>query len=204
MKEIWKIYLQNKTKKTLEISNFGRLKVNGQLYEPKTHGRYHSYHMIYIHRMVAETFIPNPENKPQVDHIDADRYNNHVSNLRWVTSLENSRNPNSIEKQKATQNQPERKAARIKKLKEFVRTHPEWKEAISKRNKEYYSDTNNRKKHSERMKNTNFENLKGMHKGKKYLTDGFVNVFVKPEYWGEFIDIGFNFGRTILNNKKKK
>lgn len=44
-----------------------------------------------IHRLVAEIFIPNPDNKPFVDHIDGDRYNNRADNLRWVTSTENNR-----------------------------------------------------------------------------------------------------------------
>ena len=46
----------------------------------------------YIHRLVALHYIPNPENKPQVDHLDRDRSNNNLSNLRWVTSLENNQN----------------------------------------------------------------------------------------------------------------
>jgi hypothetical protein len=45
-----------------------------------------------IHRLIALTFIPNPENKPCVDHIDRDKHNNAVSNLRWVTYAENSAN----------------------------------------------------------------------------------------------------------------
>lgn len=45
-----------------------------------------------VHRLVALHFIENPENKPMVDHIDRDRTNNHVSNLRWVTSSENNQN----------------------------------------------------------------------------------------------------------------
>ena len=42
-----------------------------------------------IHRLVALHYIPNPENKSDVDHIDGDKANNHVSNLRWATRLEN-------------------------------------------------------------------------------------------------------------------
>ena len=42
-----------------------------------------------IHRLVASLFIPNPDGKPQVDHIDGDKSNNSVSNLRWCTNYEN-------------------------------------------------------------------------------------------------------------------
>ena len=47
---------------------------------------------LYVHRLVAETFIPNPKNNPEVDHIDRNPANNKVSNLRWVTSKDNMRN----------------------------------------------------------------------------------------------------------------
>ena len=46
----------------------------------------------YVSRLVALHYLPNPENKAQVDHINRDIDNNHVSNLRWVTGLENMQN----------------------------------------------------------------------------------------------------------------
>ncbi|CDQ39975.1 HNH endonuclease [Virgibacillus salexigens] len=57
---------------------FVRLRINGK---PK---------QLLVHRLVAKAFIPNPDNKPVVNHIDSDRLNPKKSNLEWVTHKENS------------------------------------------------------------------------------------------------------------------
>lgn len=53
-----------------------------------------------VHRLVAQAFIPNPDNKMIVDHIDTNRKNNNLDNLRWCTPQENSNNRTTIKKLK--------------------------------------------------------------------------------------------------------
>lgn len=55
-------------------------------------GKSSQHHEQYVHRLVAMAFVPNPDNKPLVDHINRDKNDCRAENLRWVTYSENGLN----------------------------------------------------------------------------------------------------------------
>ena len=97
MKEQWKIYKESKNSRwghrVYEVSNLGRVKLNGEIVEPHMCGKYLAIGSFYIHIAVVELYVPNPENKPCVDHINTVTTDNRAENLRWVTHKENNNNP---------------------------------------------------------------------------------------------------------------
>lgn len=97
MKEEWKVYKETNNfrygHRVYEVSNLGRIKLNGEIVEPYSSYKYLHIGKFRIHRAVAELFVPNPENKPCVDHINTIKTDNRAENLRWVTAKENSNNP---------------------------------------------------------------------------------------------------------------
>lgn len=104
MKEEWKTI---RGYSNYQVSNFGRVKSlsyrrTGKekiLSQKQTKCGYMAFwlydsgvrKMPLVHRLVAESFLPNPEDKPQVNHIDGDKTNNQANNLEWVTQSENEK-----------------------------------------------------------------------------------------------------------------
>lgn len=88
--------------KKYEISNYGRIrnKITNHIYKnTNKYGNYFSIILydethkksVRIHRLVAEHYIPNPNNYPCVNHLDLNKQNNHVDNLEWCTYSHNTK-----------------------------------------------------------------------------------------------------------------
>ena len=98
-----------------------------------------------LHPIVAEAFIPNPDNKPEIDHINTDRTDNRAENLRWATRKENANNPITIKRHKRVCSEETKRkigaANKGKQPRKGAVLTDETKNKISKSLKEYYGRT---------------------------------------------------------------
>lgn len=67
----------------------------------------------HIHRLIAEAYIPNPENKPTVDHINRVRTDNRICNLRWATHKEQSDNISNDVRKQAIESAKKKKGKKV-------------------------------------------------------------------------------------------
>lgn len=83
-----------------------------------------------VHRLVAKTFIPNPENKPNIDHINTNTSDNRVENLRWCTQKENIHNPISFKRNRESLNRNLKKRNETLKLRIKLGMHKQARKVI--------------------------------------------------------------------------
>lgn len=199
MEEIWKS-LDFVGCSHHEVSNFGRIRCisTGNCVK---FGDNHGYYRVslgipgtkkqkhfLVARLVALAFIPNPDNKPQVDHINGVKTDNRVENLRWVTGEENRKNP-------------------VTRRKVFEVMHSdEYHNNMSNSVKKFQSTIEYSNKRSELSKNmwqkpeVREKMMKGRPAGRTWMTNGKDELPVFEPWIKDFIIFGWWKGRK----KKEK
>ena len=114
-----------------EITKDGEIinkKWGGRRVKPQPNGKgYLRVHiagkMYFVHRLVAELYVPNPDNKPQVNHKDGNKLNNSADNLEWVTNMENRHH--ALDNGLHTKGEGCSCSKLTKEQVDFIRNHPE-------------------------------------------------------------------------------
>lgn len=118
----------------------------------------HTKTRFLVHRLVAQAFIPNPDNLPEIDHISTDRTDNKIENLRWATRKSNMNNPltrNNLSTSKLA------KTYNIKPVLQYTPNGKYLKEYICLRE-------------AERLTGINHSSIMRVCKGKQYSAGGFI------------------------------
>ena len=165
------------------------------------------YYSLYIndveercaaHRLVAAAFIPNPENKPHINHLNGDKTDNRAENLEWCTRSENMRHALATGLWKQYDRQGEKNpmfgkhhsADAKQKIADVHRgTHH------SEETKRKMSETRHKMKLSETHKQRIGENARKANTGRKWIHKGGTQKFVKPEELQQYLDDGWEQGK---------
>lgn len=189
MQEKWQLYYTS-GKNVIHkyyVSSFGRIKKDNFIVKPYTsHPRYYRAHGTceFLHRLVAKYFCKKPnKNCIYVDHVDRNTFNNHFTNLRWVTPKENSRNTESwIKNELAGKHIPLTEEQKLQnKINHREKLKQSWKQKIDSG---FTNWPNTGKKFSEETKAKMRESHKGQENNwkKKYFKITYILPKLQEKY----------------------
>lgn len=173
------------------VSNLGRCRINDKIIEwTGDEKNYYVFHGKRVHVWVALMFIPNPDNKKEIDHIDTNIHNNRVDNLHWVTHKENANNP--ITKIRFSESMLNQNIS--------DRTKKQWED---KRDIMVEAIHNSQPKRTESllkvMKTKKYhDNMSITQKGRKWINNGVQQKKLFPNEIEEYLNNGWKYGMLTI------
>ena len=181
-----KVY--SKSRRKYMVINLEKLKLNKKRVTIKLCATNGKRKCFYLNQLIAQTYIPNPDNKREVNHIDGNLYNNNLENLEWCTNQENMDHAFKNNLVKPADNR--RKVSQYDINGKYIRTYNGIKEAALKNNIHYQS-------------------IKDCLRGKIKISNNFIWKYTttknyNDEIWKDVIINGTNTGYKISNSGKCK